>query len=662
MKAALCLGSFLLAISTCFGQTPLSARVANYDMDITLDVAQKYLVATTHLLWINPSPDTVRELQFHLYYNAFKNSKSTWMQEGEQFMEFVGDDWYKDCDWSWSLIHRMQDSHANDLTKGFEFIRPDDDNTYDETVLRVPLVVPVMPFNSAQFDFVWTARIPKAMIRTGYNKDFYFFAQWFPKLGVYEPAGMRYATKGAWNCHQYHAEGEYYSDFGLYNVDLTVPNDFIVGASGLLVKKTEHDEKSTTWTYRAADVIDFTWTASPKFIVVEHQWKDVNVSVIMYPEHQIFAPRYKASIDNVLSFMHAHVGEYPYPNVTIVDPPIHGMFVGGMEYPTLITSFSTVFLPASFKSTETLVIHEFIHQYFMQMVATHEQEEPWMDEGISSYYEARIMDEVYGPQSSMSSCCGLDIGNFEFTRHEFFSSGHVKVAPNTLRSWEFRHGGYSAMSYNKVALWMKTLEGLIGTDVLDEAMKTYFERWKFRHPCGRDFISVINEVVSARLPEKWPDGMNWYFNQVLEGTEVCDYSVASISNELMTKDVGYLNDTSICHYPDEAFDKTNRQYHARVILYRLGEMRLPVEVVMTFDDGHTTTEQWDGKSRSTEFSYHGSARIVSAEIDPEHKIYLDLNFLNNSKTVSLQRTGLQYYFTRCLTTVQHLMETLSLLM
>lgn len=661
MKTVLCVGSFLLAVSLSVGQTPLSKRVASYDMDVKLDTDRKRLNGTTELLWVNPSPDTIHELQFHLYFNAFKSNMSSWMQEGEQFVSFISPEWYEECNWGWSLIHEFEDQEANDLTRGFEFIRPEDDNPYDETVLRVPLRVPVMPNDSARFRFEWIAQIPKAMIRTGYNQDFYFFAQWFPKLGVYEPAGMRYATKGGWNCHQYHADGEYFADFGVYNVSLNVPSDFVLGASGQLVDKNVTNDL-TAWTFRAEDVIDFTWTASPHFIVLEDTWKDVGISVLMYPEHERFFPRYQKSIQQVLEFMDGHIGDYPYPNLTVVDPPLHGMFVGGMEYPTLITSFSSAFLPEGFKSTEILVVHEFIHQYFMQMVATNEQEEAWMDEGITSYYEARIMDQYYGEQTSMIDWCGIQIGNMEFTRHEFFSSGHVKVAPNTRNSWEFRHGGYSAMQYNKVALWLKTMEGIVGTEVFDEAMRTYFERWKFKHPCGRDFVTVINEVVAAKLPDQFPQGMDWFFAQVLESTEVCDYSVASIVNTPTRIPIGVIGDTANCVLPPSANDPKKEGYTSKVVLHRLGEVFVPLEIRITFEDGKQIMEYWDGKDRSKDFKYSGTSKVVSAEIDPERKIILDLNYINNSMTLSDQKDGLNAVFVRYLNSVQHFLESVSLFM
>jgi hypothetical protein len=169
-------------------------------------------------------------------------------------------------------------------------------------------------------------------------------------------------------------------------------------------------------------------------------------------------------------------------------------------------------------------------------------------------------------------------------------------------------------------------------------------------------------VVSARLPDIWPDGIYWYFKQVLEGTEVCDYAVASIENDAHEIALGYVSDTANCISPDANAVLADVEYQSRIILHRLGEIQLPIDVVISFDDGQTIIENWDGKDRSTDFSYSGTSRIVSAEIDPERKIYLDMNFLNNSKTASVQRTGLNYYFTKYLANVQHLMETLSLLM
>ena len=181
-----------------FGQAPLSNRVANYKMHIFLDTEEKMTRNHTEFLWNNPSADTIYELQFHLYYNAFKNDQSTFLQ-GSNFS--YADD---KCDWGWSNIKTIKDAAGNDLTPNLKYIQPNDENEQDQTVLLIPLAESVLPYGSVQLDFDWEAKIPKLMIRTGYNREYYFMAQWFPKVGVYEGKGIRCAEAGSWNCNQYH--------------------------------------------------------------------------------------------------------------------------------------------------------------------------------------------------------------------------------------------------------------------------------------------------------------------------------------------------------------------------------------------------------------------------------------------------------------------------
>lgn len=234
-----------------------------------------------------------------------------------------------------------------------------------------------------------------------------------------------------------------------------------------------------------------------------------------------------------------------------------------------------------------------------------------------------------------------------------------KIADNTYESWEYVHGGYGTIAYNKAALWLQTLEGLVGTPVMDEIMQTYFERWKFRHPGKQDFIDIVNEVVQEKLPSQFPEGMDWYFGQVLEGSELCDYAVAEITNERVNPDAGYLENTVDCVMPDLNIE--SKVYVSKIILHRLGEVQLPVEVHIQFEDGSVEIEHWDGKRRSWEFSYASEKKIISAEIDPERKIQFDANFLNNSLSVVRRDTGVNLFFARALTSLQHLMESLALI-
>ena len=646
----------LLGLKPCFSQqeqAPLSPRIANYDIQVRLDTASKKIIARESILWKNPSADTIREMQFHLYLNAFRNNHSTFMKEWGVIPNVFRKSLVEDCEWSWILLEKLQDEHGNDLTKNMHYIHPDDDNEEDQTVLQVILPQPIMPYDTIRLQLDWITRIPKTMVRTGYNKEYYFMAQWFPKLGVYETKGMRYATKGQWNCHQYHAKGEYYADFGVYQVDIDVPKDFIVGASGVMLKKEEKENRSL-YSFRAEDVIDFTWTASPHFEIRKTDWKGIELKLLSYPAHLHFAERYFTAIKNALEYFEKYFEKYPYPSLTIVDPPFHGIFSTGMEYPTLITTGSFCLLPKGVKTTETLAIHEFIHQYFMQILATHEQEEPWMDEGFTTYYEGRILDYYYGEHESAVDFMGIQFGNKEYNRAEFFAFYNPKLAENAQPSWQFKNGGYGPISYNKTAIWLCTLEGMLGRETLDEIMETYFLRWKFKHPCGRDFIAVVNEVVHKNHGDKFGENMDWFFDQVLYGTAVCDYTVANIKNIKLESALGIFTDLDACVVETKK-GETPTEYKSTVVLNRLGEMMLPVEILIQFEDGKSITEFWDGKDRVKEFIYWGASKIECAEIDPTRKIYIDKNFINNSLSTQTQETGIRKHLNQFMVWMQNAM-------
>ena len=648
-----------LLVSTGVAQQKkvLSPRTANYDIQVRLDVPNKKLIASTQLLWNNPSADTIRELQFHVYLNAFKNTESTFMKGSGRIPDFFKENLLEKCGWSWVNIKSMKDEYGNDLTLSMNYIHPEDDNAADQTVLKVPLPQPVLPHQSIRVHYDWEVKIPLAVIRTGYNKDFYFFAQWFPKLGVYETAGTRFATKGQWNCHQYHRNGEYYSDFGVYHVEINVPKDFVVGASGECIHKEEKGDRRI-WTFHLEDVIDFTWASSPHFEVTESEWNGVKLYFLSYPKHQHFARRQFATIKNALDFFSKNIGAYPYKTLTIVQPPIHGLFTGGMEYPTLITSMGLCFIPKGIHLTETLTIHEFTHQYFMQMVATNEQEEPWMDEGITTYYETRILDTYYGEKTSTANWMGIKIGSVEYNRAEFFAFNNIKIAPDTFKSRDYVHGGYSRIAYNKTAIWLSTLEGIIGRKTFDEAMKTYFQKWKFKHPCRNDFINVFNEVVHKNHGNKFGENLDWFFQQVLYGTDECDYKVAAISNHEVFPKAGFFENIDDCITRDEK--NFGGIYRSKVILNRLGELKFPLDILVRFDNGDEVLENWDGMARSTEFVYKGKRKISSVEIDPKRKIWIDKNFINNSLTLQPERKGIRKYLSQFLFWLQNTMQTLSM--
>jgi hypothetical protein len=500
--------------------------------------------------------------------------------------------------------------------------------------------------------------LPKVFARTGYYQNFFMLGQWFPKIGVYEAAGQRYATQGQWNCHQFHANTEFYADYGVYDVAMTVPKEYVVGATGLQTSSKENSDGTKTVTYHAEDVHDFAWTASPSYVDLSDQWKNVKIRVLMQPQRIHQATRYFESAKAALEYFDQHVGKYPYPNLTIVDPAFGASGAGGMEYPTLITAGSMWGFGKFLKFAELVTVHEFGHQYWYGLVGNNEFEEAWMDEGFNQYYETRIMDETYGVKTSAIDLPGLKMGDFETTRAGYTAMRNPKIAPTATHGWEFKQGGYGNLTYQKTAVFMTTLERLIGRTVMDTLMKTYFERWKFKHPSGKDFIAVVNEIVPKYHGNKFGKDLNWYFDQVLYGTDVCDYELTLIESKESSSPSGVFEKDGqrTTLGISRSADSTHTMYESRVVASRLGEIKLPTSLLVHFENGQEVREQWDGLSRWVEFKYRRPEKITWAKIDPDTVLVIDVNYNNNSKTTEPARAPIWKYTVKFLFWFQNLLQ------
>ncbi len=656
------LSLILLDIQLSFAQQtifpqPLSDRIASYDMNVKLDPVKKLVTGDETLYWKNSSNDKISNLEFHLYLNAFKNTNSTFIKESGGQLRGDKFDESSNLNWGWEKVLDMKIKDGEDLTDKIEYIQPDDNNKDDETVISVPLSKPVLPGQTITLQIKFESKLPKIFARSGFSDNYFLVGQWFPKIGVYEKAGERYAAKGQWNCHQYHANSEFYADFGVYNVHITVPKNYVVGAAGVLQNEIQNSDGTKTLFYHSEDVIDFVWTASPRFKVVNAVWHNVKIRLLLQPEHYYLAGRHIQSVEDALEYFNKYLGKYPYPNLTIVDPPIRGMGSAGMEYPTFITAGSLWGLPEGIKMIENVVIHEFGHQYFMLMLATNEFEEAWMDEGFNTYYEGRIMDNYYGKKKSFFDLLGYHFGDFEFQRESYAGMNDPEIAPDFQNSWQFTNGGYGEITYYKTGTWMKTLEGLVGKKVMDEIMQTYFERWKFKHPCGRDFINIVNEVVKERLGNKFGDNMDWFFNEVLYGTGICDYKLANISINKVEQPQGVYDSAGVNKYYKIKRESGKPVYESKVVVYRLGDVIMPEEVLVHFDNGKEILEQWDGKDRTHDFIYDKPEKVLWAKIDPYNKIPMDVNLINNSYTREPETTAEDKYFAKFIFWVENTMLT-----
>jgi hypothetical protein len=194
------------------GAEPVSPPAVEYTIQASLDAAAHVVDGQERLVWRNPSAEPVGELRFHLYLNAFKNNRSTFFRESGG--QLRGDKFgAKPEDWGWIDISSFQTAGGADLKPSMRFVQPDGNEASDETVLAVTLPAPVPPHGEIALAIAFRSKLPRVFARTGYVRDFHLVGQWFPKIGVYEPAGMGRAA-GGWNCHAFHANSEFYADYG----------------------------------------------------------------------------------------------------------------------------------------------------------------------------------------------------------------------------------------------------------------------------------------------------------------------------------------------------------------------------------------------------------------------------------------------------------------
>jgi aminopeptidase N len=427
----------------------------------------------------------------------------------------------------------------------------------------------------------------------------------------------------------------------VYDVNITTPKAYWVSATGLFQSEKLHKNGTKTILYHAEDVVDFAWTASPHFEVINDKWKrpsggEVSIELVMQPEHRSQAKRHIDAAKAALTYFDKHLGRYPFPNLTIVDPPLHASGSFGMEYPTFITAGTVWAIPDGARFPEEVTIHEFGHQYFMQLLATNEFEEAWLDEGFNQYYEGRIMDETYGPRSSQIDLLGFRMGDMETSRDGYVHQNNPAIGSSFGNTWQLPDGQYGVLTYFKTATWLRTLEGLVGRPVMDEIMQTYFIRWRFKHPNGRNFIDIVNEIVPKRLGSKYGADMNWFFKQVLYGENVVDYALHSLRNRTLDKEKQTI-----------------------VTVRRNGDGIMPVDILVHFDNDKEVTLHWAGKAHQRQFTLSQNSRAMWATIDLEQKIYMDTNFNNNSLTLEPSSAPAAKFTTKFLFWVENWMQWLA---
>jgi hypothetical protein len=552
-----------------------------------------------------------------------------------------------------------------DLTAALTFEHPDDDNADDRTVARVVLPEPVPAGGSITLEIAFTSKLPQVFARTGFKDDFYLVGQWFPKLGVYETPGMRGRTTGAWNCHQFHASSEFYANFGTFKVDMTVPSNYVLGATGVRTGEKKNADGTTTYTHEQADVHDFAWTADPDYLAVkgtfsatkdvtpaeyqkvagllgrsldEVMLSDVEITALVQPGHAPQAQRHIDSAKAALKWFGLWYGRYPFKTLTVVDPAPGAGGAAGMEYPTLITAGTSFVMNRwpfdKIRGLEMVTIHEFGHNFWYGLVGNNEFEEAWLDEGINSYSTGKVIDLVYGPDSGMVEFLGIRIGEADILRAG--NDPNAKYNRILARSWDYvPQGAYGFYSYQKPELVLRTLEGHLGDQAMARVMRTFHERWRFRHPDSNDFFAVVTEVTGRDF--------SWFFDAVVRGTDTIDYDIGSAVSRPVPEPHGVFDtpqgrktvSQSDARTKESELDKNKkRSFETVVVVRRRGEAFFPVEVDFKFEGKKAERLTWDGRDRTKKFTFVRPEKLEWVEIDRDRKVALDANWLNNGRRLT----------------------------
>jgi len=644
-RLALRLGFVLLLISASAAAQspfapkvsgPLSQRVVAYQIDAKYDPPSHTVDATETLTYHNLTGQPQDTFPFHLYLNAFQ-PKSTWMHEAHRDGSFRTSslaEW-KESDYGSNVVTSFEVVGMGDLTKQMKFISPDDGNPDDKTVFQVKLPRPIPPGQDVTFKISFKAKFPEVVARTGYKRTFLLAGQWFPKVGLW--------WHGQWNCHQFHAMTEFFADFGTYDVKITLPKDHVIGATGVQVSDQDNGNGTKTVAFHAEDVHDFAWTADPNYKVINETFDGsvgpVKIRLLSYDSHEREWQPYMTCVKDSMKKFDDWYGPYPYAQLTVVDPPHGATEAGGMEYPTFITGDSGWYIPKGVHLIDLVTEHEFGHQYWYGMVATNEFENGWLDEGINSYTEVKVIDSFYGPDVSVINWLGGQLGERELQRMGYL--GSPDIDPLSKMSFQdMSIGTYGDITYGKTATMLITLEKIIGEQTLQRAIHTYFMRYRFTHPTQEDFMKTINEVAGQDL--------SWYWNQAVYGTQVMDYEVLRA-------------DSNPVNWWDENLKekKGETEYETQVILHRKGDFVFPVEAVVKFDNGDSTIERWDGKDRWVRYVYRKKAQVESVQIDPTYQAPMDRDYVNNSRVTESQHGAVHKLATYWMFFTQFLAQMIS---
>lgn len=497
-----------------FAQQTYWQQQLRYDIKASLNDKDNSISAFETIVYKNNSPSTLNFIWFHIWPNAYKDSSTALIQQIKndkdrtKKMESFGIGYIDSLAFKINNKPAKTEAHSNP-----QYI----------DIIKLVLNKPLVPGDSITISTPFHVKLPPYFSRSGYADGEFMACQWYPKPAVFD--------KDGWHEFPYLDMGEFYSEYADYNVSITVPSAYVVGATGTLQTKTELDiykkigaentakrkdapklyipadkKPVKTLSYYAQKVPDFAWFAEKNFVI---QYDTVQlpggkiIDAFSY-YHNKDSTLWNNSIDYIKDGVRKYsewIGTYEYPVVQAVEGPANNSS-GGMEYPmiTLITSPD-----AKVETLDAVIAHEVGHNWFMSMLGSNERMHTWMDEGLNTYFEFRYEAEKY--RSNMVFGDAIPQNIKDLPADEFLSVIYRVITENVpmesamdIPADQFKGSEeYGLISYVKTATWMYLLETAVGRQKVDEAVQNYFQKWKGKHPQPEDMEAAFEEVIGTNL-------------------------------------------------------------------------------------------------------------------------------------------------------------------
>ncbi len=525
----------------------------DYKIEVHLDDKDHFLHGEERLTYYNNSPVTLDRIWLLLYPNTYKD-ETTEFADNLKKRNARSFHFSKEKDRGYISFESVTiDGERVNITSPNDSI----------DVGYIELEIPLKSGNSVSVDMIWTVKIPDFFSRFGHKGQHYEATQWYPKVAVFDENG--------WNPYPYGDIYEFYYEFGNFDVEVTLPDEYIVGATGDLIsptseiarldslskignrlmklpdkqrkkefeqisksqkrsknkKDSESPSSLKTLRYIAKNVHDFAWSADKDFIVQKGYFKYENQQDSIAIWNFFRAENFRAwkntveTVQNTLQIYGSYTGPYPYSNVNVIESSMG--ISGGMEYPmlTLITPFNNAFL------SETVVAHEVGHNWFYGILGFNENRHAWMDEGINTYGENRYVDN-YIPEQEQNLLPGgirfllKDFNHLSLTRLTLNNAiAKNRDLPSNLPPQEYHILDYKVSIYDKPSIGLKLMEEYFGTEKFDRAMTDFYNTWKYRHPKPVDMELSFEKSLNEDL--------NWFFHDYLETSNKLDYRITEFS-------------------------------------------------------------------------------------------------------------------------------------